>query len=56
MGDESIVTILVERLAIRVKLHGEYPHSTGDIVSIVVDPRHVHVFDAIGGERINRSP
>ena len=55
MGDESIVTILVEGLAIRVKLHGEYPHSMGDIVSIVVDPRHVHVFDAISGERINRS-
>ena len=56
MGDESIVTALVGGLAIRVKLHGECPHSMGDIVSIIADPRHIHVFDATNGERINGSP
>jgi ABC-type sugar transport system ATPase subunit len=52
MGDESIITALVENSPLRVKLHGECPYKMGDRITLAADPQHIHLFDAATGERI----
>jgi multiple sugar transport system ATP-binding protein len=53
MGDEAIVTVVVDGDAIRAKVRGLCPYKMGDAVVLSAESLHLHLFDPATGERID---
>jgi multiple sugar transport system ATP-binding protein len=52
MGDEAIVTAVVDGGAIRAKVRGHCPYKMGDAVVLSAEPQQLHLFDPATAERI----